>query len=119
VPDGGPGTEPVRVRGLDGDAIEILWDNQCPASGPTKIVYGPMHLVSEYRVLNALCDIPADAEGLVWERPFFGSFWFLVLKDSGLGVESSWGRSSSGERNGTVHSGQCGTIQKNTSTTCP
>jgi hypothetical protein len=119
VPDGSPGTDPVRVRRLDGDAIEVLWDNQCLASGTTKIIYGQMHRVSEYYVLGALCDIPADAESMIWERPFFGSFWFLVLKDSGLGVESSWGQSWEGERNGAVHSGRCGVTQKNTTTTCP
>jgi hypothetical protein len=109
----------VRVQRLDGSALEITWDNQCAASGPTKIIYGQMRRVSEYFVLGALCDIPADADRTVWENPFFGDLWFLVLKDSGLGVESSWGRSSSGERNDGVHSGRCDTIDKDTSGSCP
>jgi hypothetical protein len=119
VPDGSLGTEPVRVARFGDSGIEILWDNQCPATGPTKIIYGPLYRVPEYFVLGALCDIPADAESMIWERPFFADFWFLVLKDSGIGVESSWGRSTAGERNGTVHSGKCGAVQKDTTGTCP
>jgi hypothetical protein len=83
------------------------------------VIYGQLHRLSEYFVLGALCDIPPDAESTVWANPFFGDLWFLVLKDSGLGAESSWGRSSSGERNGVWNSGQCGTSAKDTSGNCP
>jgi len=119
VPDGSPGTGPVRANRLAGSAIEILWDNQCPASGPTKVIYGQLARLDEYFVLGALCDIPADAESTIWENPFFGDLWFLVLKDSGLGLESSWGQSTAGERNGTQNSGRCDTFGKDISGTCP
>ena len=79
-----------------------------------------MVLTASHPLEGAVIGIgPPDAESHVWPNPFFGDFWFLVLKDSGLGVESSWGQSSFGERNGDVASGRCGATEKNTTTTCP
>ena len=100
---------------LDGSQISITWDDQC-ASGNTKILYGPLDQVSSHTVSGSVCGI---ANPQTWTGVPAGSLWFLLVGDDGLGVESSWGQGSDGERNGLQGSGTCGSSAKDISGTCP
>ena len=49
-----------------------------------------------------------------------GDLYFLVVGHDGAETESSWGLDSElGERNGLTPSGECGTVVKDPTGTCP
>jgi uncharacterized repeat protein (TIGR01451 family) len=99
----------------DGSQISIAWDDQCaPASA--KILYGPLDQVSAYTVSGSVCDISNPA---IWDTVPAGDVWFVLIGDDGLGVESSWGQASGGERDGLHHSGTCGSSAKDITGSCP
>jgi hypothetical protein len=100
---------------LDGSRISITWDDQCsPASA--KMLYGSLDQVSTHAVSGAVCDIATPE---IWDTVPAGSIWFVVVADDGLGVESSWGQASDGERNGLTDSGTCGAAAKDITGSCP
>ena len=47
-----------------------------------------------------------------------GNLFILVVGTDGSGIESSWGSTSFGERNGINASGQCGVTAKEVSNVC-
>jgi subtilisin-like proprotein convertase family protein len=100
---------------LDASEISVAWNAQCAPAG-AKIVYGPLDQVSSYAISGAECDISNPHP---WTSVPAGSLWFLLVGDDGGGVESSWGRSSGGERNGLTHSGTCGSTTKDLGGSCP
>jgi len=100
---------------LDGSEISVAWNAQCAPAG-AKIVYGPLDQVSSYAISGAVCDI-SNPES--WTSVPAESLWFLLISDDGGGAESSWGRSSAGERNGLTHSGTCGSTAKDIGGSCP
>jgi hypothetical protein len=120
VPDGSGSSDPLRAKRLlaDGSRIAIYWDNSC-SPAKVKVVYGPLSEVAQYTISGAICSIPPFVNPRVWNGIPPGDFWFLMIADDGFGTESSWGQSSTGERNGTTASGQCGTTQKDVTTSCP
>ncbi len=117
VPDGSGGGQPMRVTGHtpDGSQIILEWDDQCsPAS--TKILYGPLDQVATYSIAGAACAI---ANPQVWESVPAGDLWFVLVGEDGLGLESSWGQASGGERGGLAASGTCGSSAKDLAGSCP
>jgi subtilisin-like proprotein convertase family protein len=117
VPDGSGSTSPILVDRLmaDGSRLEIAWDDQCsPASA--RIVYGSLDQVSSHVVSGAVCDI---ADPQIWDGVPAGDLWFVLVSDDGLGVESSWGLASGGERNGLADSDTCGSVTKDITGACP
>jgi subtilisin-like proprotein convertase family protein len=100
---------------VDGSVISIDWNDVCsPAS--TKILWGPLDQVSSYTISGAECGIANPA---VWDPAPVGDIWFLLVTDDGADIESSWGQSSSGERNGTTTSATCGSTAKDPTGICP
>jgi hypothetical protein len=119
---GGTGSGPAPVPWLladrmdaEGSQLMVSWDDQCSPTS-AKIVYGPLEAVSTMTVTDGRCAI-SNPE--VWDAVPEGSLWFLVVGDNGTGIESSWGESTVGERNGASASGTCGSEVKDTTTTCP
>jgi len=117
VPDGRSGSEPLRVD-RTGNTLELSWDNQCLASGPTKILYGSLAGVSQHVIDGSVCGIDAASAGTSWTPPL-AELWFVVVKENDQAVEGSWGQATAGERNGTDDSGQCGVTAKDVSGSCP
>jgi uncharacterized repeat protein (TIGR01451 family) len=99
----------------DGTEISVDWDGQCAPTN-AKIVYGPLDQVSTHTLSGSLCVI-SDPEN--WTAVPAGDLWFVLISDDGLGVESSWGLATDGERNGLIHSGTCGSTAKDITATCP
>jgi len=118
VPDGSLGADPVTVAKLPDDTIQVFWDDSCVGSGPSRILYGALDDVSQYTISGAVCDIPVIDDNLVWDEPS-GDLWFVVVRGNVSNVEGSWGQSSTGERNGSSPSFQCGSLVKNSAGTCP
>jgi len=117
VPDGsGSGSAMLASRLTeDGTEISVEWDAQCaPASA--KIVYGPLDQVSAYGISGSVCDI---ASPQTWSAVPAGDLWFVLVAGDGLGVESSWGLATEGERNGLVPSDTCGDTYKEITGACP
>jgi hypothetical protein len=117
IPDGAGATSPILADRLtpDGSQISIAWDDQCAPTN-ANLLYGSLDQVSSYAVAGAVCGI-ADPEA--WTTVPAGDLWFVVVSDDGLGVESSWGQSTAGERNGLVNSATCGIQTKDITGTCP
>jgi hypothetical protein len=99
----------------DGSEISVTWDDQCTPTN-VNILYGSLDQVSTYAVSGAVCDI-LNPEA--WTAAPAGNLWFVVVSDDGAGVESSWGLSTEGERNGLTDSGMCGITAKDILGTCP
>ena len=119
VPDGSSGTMPMTVRKASGNSLRVDWDNSCPYVGSTKLIHGPLSGVSQYLISGSICSIPSLSQFFDWTTVPSESAWFLMLREDGALVESSWGQSSAGERNGATVSGQCSALTKNTFGTCP
>jgi len=117
VPDGSAGTAPVQVARDDaaGTRLTIDYDDTC-GSASTNLIYGPLDGVASYALAGSLCSIDDPA---IWDPAPGGDIWFLIVGSNGAGVESSWGGSSGGERNGLAASGACGVALKDLSGTCP
>ena len=119
VPDGSAGTAPMRLHfSRLTSFIRVTWDNQCMATGPTKILYGPLDQVSTYGLTGAVCDISPDASIFAWTL-LPDSYWVLLVKEDETQVEGSWGLATTGERNGLVDSGTCDVVAKNPAGSCP
>jgi hypothetical protein len=92
-----------------------VWDDQCAPTG-ANILYGSLDQVSTHAVSGAVCGIASPE---TWTAVPAGDLWFVVVGDDGVSVESSWGVSTEGERNGLVDSGMCGVTAKDITGTCP
>jgi subtilisin-like proprotein convertase family protein len=117
IPDGSGASQLMLADRLapDGSEISIAWDSQC-APVSTNILYGPLDQVSTSTVSGAACGVLNPA---TWATVPVGDIWFVLVSDDGLGVESSWGQGTDGERNGLVASGMCGSTAKEITGTCP
>ncbi|MEJ5166334.1 MAG: S8 family serine peptidase [Thermoanaerobaculia bacterium] len=117
VPDGSLNTFPLKVQKIDteGKELKIFWDSQCNPEN-TNIIYGNLSGLSSYQISGSKCDIQNPD---IWSIGTTTDIWFVLVSDNGRGTESSWGFSSTGQRNGTVPSFQCGNILRDNSGTCP
>jgi hypothetical protein len=117
VPDGSGAGSPMRADRLtlDGSEISITWDDQC-APVSAKVVYGPLDQASTHTISGAVCDIGNPQN---WTAVPAGDLWFVVIGGDGLGVESSWGLATDGERGGLTPSNTCGDTAKEITGTCP
>jgi alpha-tubulin suppressor-like RCC1 family protein len=117
VPDGSNGTEPLKVlkNNSEGSQLQIIWDDQC-LPFKTNIIYGDLSQVSSYQISDSKCNISNPD---IWDIGSTTNIWFIIVSDNGAGVESSWGESSFGQRNGENASGQCGNNLRDNSGTCP
>ncbi|MEJ5165507.1 MAG: S8 family serine peptidase [Thermoanaerobaculia bacterium] len=117
IPDGSGTTTPVLVSKANSDGTQLIvnWDDQCATSN-VNIIYGPLSGLSSYQIAGSKCDILNPD---TWNIGSTTNIWFVLVTDNGAGTESSWGMSSSGQRNGTTPSGQCGNNSRDNSGTCP
>jgi hypothetical protein len=117
IPDGSGDTLPILVERLatDGSALLVHWDDQC-APTEAHLFHGALPQVKTYAIAGSLCDL---AQPLSWADVPPGSLWFLIAGKNAVGLESSWGHSSFGERKGLSASKQCGTTFKNPQAQCP
>jgi len=117
VPDGSNGTEPLKVlkNNSEGSQLQVIWDDQC-LSLKTNIIYGDLSQVSSYQISGSKCNISNPD---IWDIGSTTNIWFIIVSDNGAGVESSWGESSFGQRNGENASGECGNNLRDNSGTCP
>ena len=118
VPNGTGGAAGMAVASVSSAQMLVTWENDCVATGPTKLIYGPLEAVSSYGTSGALCGIPAQEASVSWTYPA-GDVWFLAIKENAVGVEGSWGTSTTGERSESANSGLCGTAAKEVVATCP
>lgn len=115
IPDGSGATDPLTIERSGSDALLVQWDEQC-APLQTNLLYGPLDQVSSYTVAGALCGVTS---GVVWSSVPPGDLWILLVAEDGQSTEGSWGQATSGERNGTNASGQCGNDLKDATGICP
>jgi len=117
IPDGADGTTPLIVERLNsaGSRLRVHWDDQC-VEHEANVIYGPLDQVSSYTVDGGRCAI---AQPELWDPVPGGDLWFLIVGANPLGVEGSWGSSSSGERAASEPSLQCGTQLKDPAGSCP
>jgi len=117
VPDGAGGGTAMSAERLtpDGSEIAITWDDQC-APPSAKVIYGDLGQVWAYTIAGAVCDIGNPA---TWTSVPAGDLWFVVVGSNGLGVESSWGLATGGERSGLSPSNTCGDTAKDLTGSCP
>mgnify|MGYP005850015533 CR=1 FL=1 len=100
---------------IDGNQLQINWDSQCNPKN-ANIIYGQLADLPSYSIIGSKCNISNPD---TWNIGATTNIWFLLLTDEGQGVESSWGYSTSGERNGTNPSNQCSNTQRDNFGTCP
>jgi len=121
TPSGAGATAPVTASRATpaGDVIDVGWDTaSCTAVG-YNLVYGNLADVSTYALAGSECSL-GTAGIYNWNAVPAGDLFFLVIGNDGAGTESSWGIDSQlGERNGLTPSGQCGTVAKEISGSCP
>ena len=110
VPDGVTATRLTE----DGSEILVSWDDQC-AGAETNLIYGALDQVSSYEVSGGRCSI---SQPETWNSVPEGDLWFLIVGVNPLGVESSWGHASGGER-GDSASLVCGATDKDPFGSCP
>ncbi len=119
VPSGEGTTGPLRATRLtpEGASIQVEWDAlSCPAAG-YNLLYGDLASVSTLTLSGDACAIGTSGS-YAWEAVPPGNLFFLVVGTDGAGIESSWGESSLGERNGLTASGRCGVTMKDVSNIC-
>ena len=117
APSGLGATSPLLATRTPGNpTIDLTWDAASCGSGEFNLLYGDLSGVSTYSLSGSQCSIGNG--DYAWNSPPSGSVWFLIVGGDGAGTESSWGRSTVGERNGLDASGECGAANKNTVATC-
>jgi len=83
------------------------------------VLYGNLVDVAGSVVSGSECAIGTGGN-FSWDGVRGGDLFFLVVGTDGSGTESSWGRDSLlGERNGVTPSGECATVNKDVSGSCP
>ena len=120
VPDGTFGTAMRASRANpSGTDINLQWDTATCTAQDYNVLYGSLANVASYALDGSACAL--GTSGLAaWNAVPAGNLWFVVTAQNGSGIESSWGRASSGaERNGMNASGQCGNASRNNGGTCP
>ena len=121
APDGRLGTGQLRGDRLDltGDTLDVNWDAASCGGTDYNLIYGDLANVSSVAIDGSVCSIGASGN-FTWSAVPTGSQFFLVVGSDGAGTESSWGVDSlGGERNGLSASGECATVAKETSGSCP
>ena len=104
---------------LTGDSLAINWDAASCGGTGYNLIYGDLANVSSVAIDGSVCSIGASGN-FTWNSTPAGSQFFLVVGTDGAGTESSWGFDSlGGERNGLGASGECSTVAKETSGSCP
>jgi hypothetical protein len=119
--DGRNGTSPLRGDrvAVDGSAIDVTWDVTSCTASTYNLIYGNLADVASSTIAGSACSI-GNTGALNWTGVPGGDLYFLVVGTDGGGIESSWGRASSGvERNGGTASGECGVSSKDATGTCP
>jgi hypothetical protein len=118
APGGEGATEPLRAARADvaGAAIALSWDTASCTAPAYNLLWGDL--------ASAALALPAGSECAIgsgtfdWATVPAADLYFLVVGSDGAETESSWGRTSQGERNALDASGECGTTQKNISNNC-
>jgi hypothetical protein len=121
VPTGAGSTTPVTASRATpaGDAIDLGWDTTSCTAADYHLIYGDFANVSTYAIVGSECSLGTTGS-YSWNAVPAGDLFFLVIGTDGAGTESSWGMDSQfGERNGLSPSGQCGTVSKDVSGSCP
>jgi hypothetical protein len=121
APNGSGATTPVTASRatVAGDVIDVAWDTASCAAAGYDLIYGNLADVSTWTISGGECSL-GTAGSHTWSGVPAGDLFFLVIGNDGAGTESSWGIDSQlGERNGLTPSGQCGTVAKEISGTCP
>jgi hypothetical protein len=121
APDGAAGSTPLRGARLDpaGSSLQVDWDATSCTAVEYNLLYGGLDDVATYALSGSECAIGSGGS-FTWNGVPGGDLWFLVVGTDGSGTESSWGRDSLlGERNGVTASGECSTVGKSVSGTCP
>ncbi len=134
VPDGSGISMPMTVDPLDatGSSLSISWDTAtCTGAMAHHIIYGegsqlPASPGGTFGVTGSVCAVGTSSP-VTWSASpsatdGTGLIWWVLVVDTGSGVESSWGLDSAGgQRNGpgpSGSSGQCGVTGKNVTNTC-
>ncbi len=119
VPDGIVGS-PMRVGKATPAAIDLpmAWDvATCPSQG-YHLLFGDLADVSVYSLAGSDCGLSVSGSD-TWFGSASASVWFVIVPDDASVVEGSWGNSSSGIRNGSTPSNECGLGLRDNSGTCP
>lgn len=116
IPSGSAPTTPVLISKIDDSGSELLieWDDWCSPLN-TNIIFGPLSGLDEYTISGSKCGIASPDTWSLSDS----DIWFVLVSDDGLGIESSWGRATNGERNEMTASHACGNTEKDPSGTCP
>ena len=118
APDGFGSTDPLlsdRVT-VDGSTLDVSWDASC-GSTDYNLIFGDLQNVASYALAGSQCGLGTSG-AFTWTNVPAGSLYFLIVGTDGGGVESSWGNSTTGERNGLADSGECGVSAKDQTGTC-
>ncbi len=116
IPDGSNSTQAVKVTKAteNGNTILVDWDNRCEEEA--NIIYGNLSQLSNYTISGSVCNI---GDNNSWNIGSTTNIWFVLVSDNNNGKESSWGLSSTGQRNDRNASGQCGNTLRDNSGICP
>ncbi len=120
IPDG-QFASPLRVANPNeaGTAIDVTWNvGLCPSRG-YHLIYGDLSNVAAYTIIGSECGLGFTGSATDIPVPP-GDLWLLVLANNVfIQTEGSWGQATSGERNGTTASAECGFVVRDNSGTCP
>jgi len=112
----GLGSSSQMTIDRDGGDLQLNFDASCGATD-YNLIYGDLANVAAMTIDGSQCDLGTSGNH-AWAGVPSGSLYFMVVGTDGIDIESSWGSSSFGERNGIAGSGQCGVTAKEISNVC-
>ena len=119
VPDGMFGNAMRASRATpSGSAIDVTWDVASCTSTDFHLIFGDLATLPAYSVAGGQCGLGAGGTATVSALPAT-DLWFLIVANDGAQAEGSWGDATSGPRNGSSDSGQCGILARSNLGTCP
>ena len=119
VPNGIFGVSMKARRGDPaGTTFDVQWDTSLCTSNDFHLIAGNLASVSSLTPTGSACDLGNSGTALGITAPPV-SFWFLIVADDDGLIEGSWGEGTSGTRQGTTPSFQCGITVRDNAGTCP
>jgi len=112
----GLGSSSQMTIGRTGANLQIEFDASCSAAD-YNLIHGDLANVAAMTIDGGECSLGTSGS-FNWSGVPSGNLFYLIVGTDGIGVESSWGRTSFGERNGINASGQCGITAKEISNVC-
>ncbi|MEE8411156.1 MAG: hypothetical protein V3S47_01535, partial [Acidobacteriota bacterium] len=112
----GLGSSSQMTIGRTGANLQIEFDASCSAAD-YNLIHGDLANVAAMTIDGGECSLGTSGS-FNWSGVPSGNLFYLIVGTDGIGVESSWGRASFGERNGINASGQCGIMAKEISNVC-